>query len=327
MLNTRRRLVHALTLAGIGVLPWRVQAQATYPRGPIRLVVGFAAGGSLDVFARLIATKLSERLGQPVIVDNRPGAGGLVAAEFVARAPADGYTLLIADVGPNAIAPSLYPKMGYNVITSFVPISYAIDIPYVLVVNSSLKAQTLSELIAYGKANPGVLNYASSGNGGMAHLAGELLKIQGGFDITHVPYKGGAPGVAAVVSGEVQMMFVTIPTALPHVGSGKVRAIAVGGKTRSSLMPQVPTMRESGLPNFTAGSWSGLLAPTGTPPDVIARLSREMTAILGEKEMREKLVAFGYEVVAGSAEDFSGLIREESRKWGEVVQLSGAKGE
>lgn len=325
MIQLRRRRV----VAGLGVLATalalpRAWAQSDFPRMPIKLVVGFAAGGATDSFARLIATRLSERVGQPVIVENRPGAGGTIAAEFVARSKPDGYTLLIADIGPNAIAQTLYPKLGYDVVASFAPISYSIDIPYVLVVHPSMPS-TLDGLLAHAKSKPGSVNYASAGAGGLAHLAGEMLKLQAGVEITHIPFKGGAPGLAAVLAGDVQMMFVTVPTAMPHVASGKVRAVAVTGRARVQSMPQVPTMQESGLASFVAGSWSGVLAPAGTPPEIVARLSRDMVAVLNEKEVRNRFADAGFDTVGAPADAFGQLIRDETRKWGEIVKASGAK--
>ena len=313
-------IVAVLAAAG-GAL---AQAPA-YPSKPIRLVVPFPPGGATDILAREVAQKLTEAWGQSVVVDNRPGAGGNIGAELVARAAPDGYTLLMGTVGTHAINASLYAKLPYDHVKDFAPVILVAGVPNVLVVNPALPVNTVAELIAYAKANPGKLNFASSGNGTSIHLSGELFKVMAGVQMTHVPYKGSAPAVADLISGQVQLMFDNLPPSLPQIKAGKLRALAVTSATRAPALPDVPTIAEAGLPGFEASSWFGVLAPAGTPPAIVARLNAEIAKWLASPEAREKLSKQGANAAGGSPEDFAKHIAAETTKWAKVVKDSGAK--
>jgi tripartite-type tricarboxylate transporter receptor subunit TctC len=297
----------------------------TFPSKPIRVVVPFPAGGTTDVLARAAAQKLTETLGQPTVVDNRPGAGGNIGAELVAKSPPDGYTLLMGTVGTHAINPGLYPKLPYDHVHDFAPVILVAGVPNVLVINPALPVNTVQELIAYARANPGKLNFASSGNGTSIHLSAELFKTMAGVQMTHVPYKGSAPALQDLVGGQVQLMFDNLPSSLALIKAGKLKALAVTSSGRAAALPDVPTVAESGLPGFEASSWFGLLAPAGTPPPVIATLNGEIAKWLATPEAREKLLAQGANAVGGSSEDFARFIAAETTKWQKVVKDSGAK--
>ncbi len=317
-----------LNRLALGVLfaAFAVGASAqTYPTKPIRIVVPFPAGGTTDVLARAAAQKLTEALGQAAVVDNRPGAGGNIGAELVAKSPPDGYTLLMGTVGTHAINPSLYPKMPYDHVRDFVPIILVAGVPNVLVINPSLPVNSVQELIAYTKANPGKLNFASSGNGTSIHLSAELFKTMAGVQMAHIPYKGSAPALQDLVGGQVQLMFDNLPSALALIKAGRLKALAVTSKERAAVLPDVPTIAESGLPGFEASSWFGLLAPAGTPQPVIAKLNAEIAKWLATPEAKEKLLAQGAIVAGGTPEDFARHIAAETGKWQKVVKESGAK--
>ena len=299
-------------------------AQA-YPAKPIRIVVPFPPGGATDILARAVAQKLTDAWGQAVVVDNRPGAGGNIGSEIVAKAAPDGYTLEMGTVGTHAINASLYAKMPYDHVKDFAPVILVAGVPNVLVVNPSLPVSSVQELIAYAKANPGKLNFASSGSGTSIHLAGELFKVMAGVQMTHIPYKGSAPALQDLIGGQVQLMFDNLPPSLPHIKAGKLRALAVTSATRSSALPDTPTIAESGLPGFEASSWFGVLAPAGTPPAIIARLNAEIGAWLASAEAKEKMLALGANIGGGSPEDFARHIAAETAKWQKVVKASGAK--
>ena len=301
-----------------------VSAQA-YPTKPIRIVVPFPAGGTTDVLARAAAQKLAETLGQPAVVDNRPGAGGNIGAELVAKSAPDGYTLLMGTVGTHAINPGLYPKLPYDHVKDFAPVILVAGVPNVLVINPALPVNSVPELIAYAKANPGKLNFASSGNGTSIHLSAELFKTMAGVQMTHVPYKGSAPALQDLVGGQVQLMFDNLPSSLALIKGGKLKALAVTSSTRAAALPDVPTLAESGLPGFEASSWFGLLAPAGTPPPVIAKLNGEIAKWLATPEAKEKLLAQGANAAGGTAEEFAQFIAAETAKWQKVVKESGAK--
>jgi len=296
-----------------------------YPAKPIRIVVPFPPGGATDILARAVAQKLTDAWGQAVVVDNRPGAGGNIGSEIVAKAAPDGYTLEMGTVGTHAINASLYAKMPYDHVKDFAPVILVAGVPNVLVVNPSLPVSSVQELIAYAKANPGKLNFASSGNGTSIHLAGELFKVMAGVQMTHIPYKGSAPALQDLIGGQVQLMFDNLPPSLPHIKAGKLRALAVTSATRSSALPDTPTIAESGLPGFEASSWFGVLAPAGTPPAIIARLNAEIGAWLASAEAKEKMLALGANIGGGSPEDFARHIAAETAKWQKVVKASGAK--
>jgi tripartite-type tricarboxylate transporter receptor subunit TctC len=299
-------------------------AQA-YPNHVIRLVVPFPAGGTTDILARAAAQKLTESLGQPVAVDNRPGAAGNIGADVVAKSAPDGYTLLMGTVGTHAINPSLYAKMPYDHVKDFVPVVLVAGVPNVLVVNPSVPVYSVADLIKLAKSKPGAINFASSGSGTSIHLSGELFKTIAGVDMTHVPYKGSAPALTDLVGGQVQLMFDNLPSSLALIKSGKLRAIAVTSLQRAPVLPDVPTIAESGLPGFEASSWFGVLAPAGTPAPVVARLNADVNKWLQSPEAREQLLAQGAVAAGGTPEQFAAHIRAETEKWAKVVKASGAK--
>ena len=322
-----RLLVHtlAVTLAFVlGILPADAIAQS-YPSRPVRLVVPFPAGGTTDILARAMAEKLSGALGQQFVVDNRPGAGGNIGSDIVAKSQPDGYTLLMGTVGTHAINPSLYPKMPYDHVKDFVPVVLVAGVPNVLVVNPTVPAKTVAELIALAKEKPGTINFASSGNGTSIHLSGELFKLLAGVQIAHVPYKGSAPALTDLIGGQVQIMFDNLPSALPHIKGGKLRALAVTSSKRAPALPDLPTIAESGVAGFEASSWFGILAPAATPRDIVQRINAEANKALHAPDMREKLLAQGAEAVGNSPEFFADYIRTETVKWAKVVKDSGAR--
>jgi len=310
-------------LASIG-LSMPAASAADYPTKPIRIVVPFPPGGTTDILARAVAQKLSETWNQQVIVDNRPGAGGNIGADLVAKAAPDGYTLVMGTVGTHAINPNLYRKMPYDHVKDFAPIILVAGVPNVLVVNPSLPVHTVRELIDYAKANPGKLNFASSGNGTSIHLSGELFKTMANVQMTHVPYKGSAPALADLMGGQVQLMFDNLPSSLGLIKGGKLRAVAVTSTTRAAALPDVPTIAESGLPGFEASSWFGLLAPAGTPHDIVAKLNGVIAAWLATPDAKDKLLAQGAIAAGGSPEAFAKHIDSETSKWAKVVKASGA---
>jgi tripartite-type tricarboxylate transporter receptor subunit TctC len=312
-------------LACIALL-WAVAAAAqdNYPSRPIKLVVGFVPGGPTDVVARLMAAKLQEALGQTVVVENKPGGGSNIGSEQVAKAAPDGYTLLLGTIA-NATNMSIYTNLTYDTLRDFAPVTQTMSAPSVLVVAPSLPANNLKELIALAKAQPGKLSYASSGAGGSPHLAGEMLKMRGGIDIIHVPYKGAAPAMVDVASGTVSMGFMTALSAIPFMQSGKMKPIAVAAHARLAAIPNVPTMAEAGLPDFEVSSWNGILAPAKTPPAIIARLHGALVRILATDEIRKNFAAQAAEPVGNTPEQFRAYIKAEIDKWAQVVKASGAK--
>ena len=328
MLSSPLRLVAqtlAITFAFVlGILPADALAQS-YPSRPVRLVVPFPAGGTTDILARAMAEKLSGALGQQFVVDNRPGAGGNIGSDIVAKSQADGYTLLMGTVGTHAINPSLYPKMPYDHVKDFVPVVLVAGVPNVLVVNPTVPAKTVAELIALAKEKLGTINFASSGNGTSIHLSGELFKLLAGVQIAHVPYKGSAPALTDLIGGQVQIMFDNLPSALPHIKGGKLRALAVTSSKRAPALPDLPTIAESGVAGFEASSWFGILAPAATPRDIVQRINAEANKALHAPDMREKLLAQGAEAVGNSPEFFADTIRTETVKWAKVVKDSGAR--
>jgi tripartite-type tricarboxylate transporter receptor subunit TctC len=316
----------ALVGPALLVLPAIANAQTpAYPTKPIRLVVPFPAGGATDILAREVAKHLTETWGQSVVVDNRPGAAGNIGSELVAKAPPDGYTLEMGTVGTHAINASLYSKMPYDHVKDFVPVILVAGVPNVLVVNPSVPVNSVQELIAYAKANPGKLNFASSGSGTSIHLSGELFKVMAGVQMTHVPYKGSAPALQDLIGGQVQLMFDNLPPSLPQIKAGKLRALGVTSATRAPALPDTPTIAESGLPGFEASSWFGILAPAGTSPAIVAKLNAEIAKWLASPEAKEKLAAVGANIAGGTPEDFARHIQAETAKWAKVVKESGAK--
>jgi tripartite-type tricarboxylate transporter receptor subunit TctC len=301
-------------------------AQA-FPTKPLRFVVPFAAGGGSDLVARTVAAKLTETLSHPVIVDNRPGAAGALGAELAAKAPADGHTLLLGSNGPLAINPHLHPKLQYDAARDFAPVALVTVMPFVLVTHPSLPVKSVKALIALAKARPGELNYASPGSGSSTHLANELLKSMTGMDITHVAYKGVAPAATDLLSGQVQMMSGDLSTLLPHVKAGRMRALAVTSARRSTLLPEMPTVAESGVPGYDATGWFGVLVPAGTSQTTIERLNAAILKGVSVADARERLGALGGEVAVGSPEQFGAYIRNESAKWAKVIRAIGLKAE
>ncbi|MFO1412986.1 MAG: tripartite tricarboxylate transporter substrate binding protein [Burkholderiales bacterium] len=321
-----RSLVRAVGVAALAALASLASAQAPYPVKPIRIVVPFPAGGTTDILARAVAAKLTETTGQAAVVDNRPGAGGNIGAELVAKSAPDGYTFLMGTVGTHAINPSLYAKLPYDHVKDFAPVILVAGVPNVLVVNPSLPVNSVQELIAYIKANPGKVNFASSGSGTSIHLSGELFKTMTGLQITHVPYKGSAPALQDLVGGQVQIMFDNLPSSLALIKGGKLKALAVTSAERSTALPDVPTVAEAGLPGFEASSWFGLLAPAGTPKEAIAKVNGEVAKWLATPEAKEKLASQGAIAASGlTPEDFQKHIAAETTKWAKVVKESGAK--
>ena len=319
-------LVHSRCAVGIFFALVTALAHAqTYPTKPIRLVVPFPPGGATDILARDVAQKLTEAWGQSVIVDNRPGAGGNIGSELVAKSAPDGYTLEMGTVGTHAINASLYAKMPYDHVKDFTPVILVAGVPNVLVVNPAVPANSVAELVAYAKANPGKLNFASSGNGTSIHLSGELFKVMAGVQITHIPYKGSAQALQDLLAGQVQLMFDNLPPSLPQIKAGKLRALAVTSATRAPALPDVPTLAESGLPGFEASSWFGILAPAGTPAPIVAKLNAEIAKYLATPEAKEKLLKQGANPAGGTPEDFAKHIAAETAKWAKVVKDSGAK--
>ncbi|MEO7133302.1 MAG: tripartite tricarboxylate transporter substrate binding protein [Vicinamibacterales bacterium] len=305
-------------------MPLQAIAQ-NYPNKPVRLVVPFPAGGTTDLLARAMAQKLSDALGQQFVVDNRPGAGGNIGADIVAKSPPDGYTLLMGTVGTHAINPGLYAKMPYDHVKDFAPVVLVAGVPNVLVVNPGLPVKTVAELIKAAKDQPGSINFASSGNGTSIHLSGELFKAMTGVQMAHVPYKGSAPALTDLIGGQVQIMFDNLPSALPQIKAGKLRAVAVTSTKRAPALPDLPTIAESGIPGFEASSWFGILAPAGTSRDIVQRINAEANKALQAAEMKDKLLAQGAEAAGNSPEYFADYIRSETTKWAKVVKDSGAK--
>lgn len=275
--------------------------------------------------ARLLGAKLTETMGQPVITDNRPGAAGTLGADLVARSAPDGYTLLVGSVSNVVISASTLPKLPFDPVKDFAPVTLTASIPLVLVVNPAVPANSVKELIALAKSKPGQLNFASGGNGVSNHLAGELFNRMAGINMVHVPYKGDGPGVAAVLAGEVQLMFATISTAMPHVQSGRLRAIAVGTAQRVSAVPDLPTINEAGVPAYEVNVWNGILAPAGTPKEIITKLHTEITKVLHLPDTKSRLTGLGFELVASTPEQFESVIKADMVKWPKIAKESGAK--
>ena len=299
-------------------------AQA-YPTKPVRMVVGFPPGGGTDILARIVAQKLADAWGQQVIVENRPGASATIGANVVAKAAPDGYTLAMGQLTPNAIAPALYPKLPYDALKDFVPITLVGTSPNILVVNPAVPAKSLAELVAYAKAQPGRLTYASSGPGSLQHIAAELFKSMAGVDLVHVPFKGSGHAVVDLVAGQVDMNFDSIPATIQHIKSGKLRALAVTSARRASAFTDVPTIAESGYPGYDLTTWWGLFAPAGTPEDVLERVHADAVAALRNPEVRERFAGLSVEPGGGSRADFAGYVRKEVAKYARIVKQLGIK--
>ena len=316
-----RLSICAVIFAGAAVF---VHAQS-YPTKPIRFVVGFTAGGASDITSRIIGQKLTEHLGQPVIIDNRAGASGTIAGGIVAKAPADGYTLLSGATSILAINPAIYAKLDYDPLRDFVPVSQTVSMPQLLVVHPSVKATTLKDLIALAKAKPGELNYSSSGTGSSSHLAMELLKYMTGIDVVHVPFKGSGQAMPNLLAGQVQLVFDPMPSSLPHVKSGRLRAIAISTAARSPAIPDLPTVAESGVPGYESSLWYGVLLPAHTAPATVARLNQTINAILRETDVGERFAGLGADPRGGTSAEFRQYISAEVIKWGKVIKAVGIR--
>ena len=315
--------VTRLMLAMLGanlVFVTHAGAQAPFPSRPIRMLVPFSPGGASDTAARVVGQAMGPRLGQQIVIENRPGAGGVIGTEIAAKATPDGYTLLMSSNTEMVINPNLYRKLPYNTLRDFAPISLVANTPLILVVHPSVGAKTVQELIALAKARPGALNYASSGNGSTVQLASEMFKTMAGVNLRHVPFNGSAPAVVQTVAGETQVMFPAMPAALQQARSGRLRALAVTSSKRVAAAPELPTVAESGVPGFDIGIWNGLVAPTGTPRPVLDRLYAELTQILAAAEVRQSFANIGAEVMSSSPAGFAALIKEELAKYAKVVK-------
>src|SRR5262249_45938629 len=319
-----RRQILKLAAAAIAApaVARRARAQS-YPTRPVRLIIGYTPGGSADLTARLLGQWLTERLGQTFVVESRPGGGTNIATEAVVRAAPDGYPLLL--VAPaNAINATLYEKLNYDFIRDTVPIAGLIRFPNVMEVNPAVPAKTVPEFIAYAKANPGKINYASSGNGSTIQMSAELFKMMVGVDMVHVPYPGGAPALTDMLAGQVQVMFDNLPTSIEHIRAGKLRPLAITSTTRSELIPDVPTLSDF-VPGYESSAWYGVGAPKGTPAEIVNRLNREINAILADPTAKTRVAEMGATLTPGSPADFGRLVADETEKWGKVVKFAGVK--
>jgi tripartite-type tricarboxylate transporter receptor subunit TctC len=318
----RRGTVAAVMLAlmvPVGAVP----AQP-YPTRPIRVIIGFPPGGGIDIVARVMAPRLSENLGQPVVIDNRAGAGGLIGTDLAAKATPDGHTVFFGTIGNLSVNPLLYSKLPFDMARDFAPVTHVASVSSALLVHPSFPAKTVPDLIAAAKARPGQINYSSSGNGGTPHLAAELFNLMAGVKLVHVPYQGSAPGLIAAIGGHVQVTFGALLSGLPLIQSGKLRGVATLGKTRSSLLPDVPTVAET-LPGYEVVNWYGMVVPAPTPRAVIARLQGEVAKVLRLPEIRDNLISQGADPVGSSPAEFSAFMKSESTKWAKVIKAAGIK--
>lgn len=324
-LNARRTVLQAIAAASLGaaLMPAALAAEA-FPNKPITLVVPFVAGGTTDILARIVGQSLGEELGQPVIIDNRAGAGGNIGGQFAARAPADGYTLFMGTVGTHAINEWLYKKMPFNPTKDFAPLTRVANVPNLLVANPAQPFKNVKELISYAQAHPGQVNFGSSGSGSSIHLSGELFKMMAKVDMIHIPYKGSAPAVTDLLGNQIAIMFDNMPSAIQHVRSGKLRPLAVTTAKRSPELPDVPTVAEAGVQGYEATSWFGLFAPTKTPAEVQAKLHAAIIKVLQKPDVIKKIGDQGGEVVTESQAEFAKFIAAENNKWKQVVKTSGA---
>jgi tripartite-type tricarboxylate transporter receptor subunit TctC len=321
-MTLRSRMV---LLAAALLFPGTLAAQTdSYPSRPIRIVVAFTAGGTTDIIARLVGKKMTDAWGQPVVIDNRPGAGGNLGSNIVAKAAPDGYTLLIGSVGPLAVNATLYPNMPYDNLKDFAPICLVAEVSNMLVVHPSVPVHSVQDLVELARAKPGTLNYGSTGNGTTGHLSGELLNAQAKIDLVHIPYRG-ATAVTDLLGGQIQLMFATIPSVIQHVRSGSLRAIAVTSSRRSPALPEIPTVAESGYPGFEASSWYGFVAPAGTPDPIIRKLHEMIAKIVNMPDIDEQLSSQGADPVGSSPEEFAQYMRNETEKWAKVVKASGIR--
>jgi tripartite-type tricarboxylate transporter receptor subunit TctC len=313
-------------VAAAGISPSPALAQ-TWPSKPMRIVIAQAPGSATDVISRVVGSQLSESLGQPIVIDARPGAGGVLGTEVAARSAPDGYTLFMGNNSTHGSNPAVYAKLPYDAVNDFAPISFVASVPYVMVVDPNLPVSTVQEFISLAKSRPGKMNYASAGNGSTHHFCGELLKSMAGIDILHIPYKGSGPGIAGLLGGEVSMMFANVADIGSQIRGGKVRALAVTVPKRASMLPDVPTMPEAGLPDFEITSWFGLLAPAGTARAIIGRLNAETVKVLGRADVKATLALQGLEVAPGSPEQFAAHIKSEIARFTKIAKAAGIKAE
>lgn len=321
-MNLHRRLtLKAIAALGLA-MPWMAMAQ-DFPSRPLRMMVPFAAGGTSDVVARIVAQKLSTLLGQQVVVENRGGANGNIGTDLAAKAPGDGYNLLLSFDGTMAINPHTYKKLSFDPQKDFAPVMNVGNVPLIFVVHPSVKANTIQEFVALAKEKPGGIFYSSAGNGSTGHLTGELFASRSGVKMNHVPYKGGAPAVQDVLAGQIQMLVTALPTVEAHLKGGKLRALAVSSSGRMPSLPDVPTLAESGLPGFDVRSWYGVFAPAATPPALIKRLNEDLQKVIADKDVRERFNTLGIEPLGGSSNDFAAVVRNDSARWAKVVAEAG----
>jgi tripartite-type tricarboxylate transporter receptor subunit TctC len=323
--DTVKFLIGTLLVLVAATLAVSDAAAQQYPSKPIRLIVPFTPGGTTDILARILGQRLSEAMGVQVVIDNRPGAGGNIGAELAAKSAPDGYTLFMGPSGTLAVNPSLYAKLLFDPIRDFAPITLLAMVPSILVVHPSLPVKSVKELIAYAKSHPGKLNYGSSGAGGQPFLAVEYLKLMAGLNIVEIRYKGGAPLTTDLIAGEISLNITGIPTLLPHVKAGRLRALAVSSAKRSAAVPELPTISEAGLPGYDATAWYGVLAPAGTAPEIVAKLNAEINKGIRQPDVAERLAAEGAEMVGGTPEEFGAFIKTETARWEKVVKAAGVK--
>jgi len=325
IIATRLRTLALILLAAIALVAPPMAGAQAYPSRPVKLVVPFPPGGSLDIAGRLIAQRLTEMWGQAVVVENKPGAGGNIGADFVAKSTPDGYTILLGALSTHAVNPNLYAKMPYDAVKDFAPITLIATTPNVLVVNAATPVGNVREFIAWTRANPGKLAFGSGSNGSAGHLAGELYKVDTGTDAVHIPFKGGAPATQALLAGDTQFMFDNLANAMAQVKAGKLKALAVTTAERSKLVPELPTMAEAGLQGFDISTWYGLFAPAGTPTAIVAKWNADVTKILTTPDVRAKLMADGAEPAPDTPEQFAQMISRELAKYARIIKASGAK--
>jgi tripartite-type tricarboxylate transporter receptor subunit TctC len=306
-------------------MPQPAMAEPGYPSKPIRMIVPFAPGGSTDVVARILGAELKNELGQTVIIENKPGAGGNIGGDLAAKSAPDGYTILMAAAGPTVINPSLYSKMPYDPIKDLAPVTMLVREHNLMAINPSIPAKTLQEFIAYAKSKPNEVNFGSPGNGSPAQLAGQLMNQTAGLKMVHVAYKGSGPAVVDLVAGHISMMIDNMPALLPHVQSGKLRAIAVPSESRASAMPDVPTFAEAGMKDFVITAWKGVMVPAGTPPAIVNKLQASMAKIMAKPDIRKRMIEMGAEPVANTPEQFGAVIKKETAWWGALVKSTGTK--
>lgn len=324
--RARRALLAAMAvLCGAAVPAMSAIAAEAFPSRPIRLIVPFTPGGTTDILARLVAQKAGETLGQPMVVENRPGAGGNIGAEAAARSAADGYTLVMGTLGTQVTNQFIYPRMPYDSAKDFAPVTLVANSPNVLLVNSTLPANSIGELIALARREPGKINYASTSTGGSPHLSGELLSMMAGVRMQHVPYKGAAHAMTDLLAGQVNLMFDNLPSALAQIQGGKIKALAVTGAKRASVLPSVPTVRESGLPDYEVNSWFGLLAPAGTPPERVRQLQQAVDKVLAMPDVRKRIQELGAEPGGEGSAAFAAQIKADTDKWARVIRSAGIK--